>query len=150
MINILSLMYLARMNIPPHLLYHTSPISMIKSLWPIRNCVRYQNHITFSIVSSLACSDRITVHQNFNEISQTGLIGLLWNRARINHTHIHHAFSLCILRYSWLIWFDFWCFNATFNNISTISCRPVLVVEEAEVLGENDRPWANFITCDCE
>ena len=25
--------------------------------------------------------------------------------------------------------FDFWCFNATFNNISTISWRPVLVLE---------------------
>jgi hypothetical protein len=26
---------------------------------------------------------------------------------------------------------DFWCFNATFSNISAISWRPVLVVEEA-------------------
>jgi len=33
--------------------------------------------------------------------------------------------------------FDFWCFNATFSNISTISWRPVLVVEEAGVPGEN-------------
>jgi hypothetical protein len=38
----------------------------------------------------------------------------------------------------WLI--DFWCFNATFNNISAISWRPVLVVEEARVPGENHRP----------
>jgi hypothetical protein len=30
-----------------------------------------------------------------------------------------------------LIDFDFWCFNATFSNISAISWRPVLVVEEA-------------------
>ena len=36
----------------------------------------------------------------------------------------------------------FWCFNATFNNISAISWRPVLAVEEAGVLGENHRPWA--------
>jgi hypothetical protein len=28
---------------------------------------------------------------------------------------------------------DFWCFNTTFNNVSTISWRPVLVVEEAGV-----------------
>ena len=35
---------------------------------------------------------------------------------------------------------DFWCFNATFNNISAISWRPILVVEEA---GENHRPWAS-------
>jgi len=40
---------------------------------------------------------------------------------------------------------DFWCFNATFNNISAtgISWRPVLVVEEAGVPGENHRPWAS-------
>jgi hypothetical protein len=38
---------------------------------------------------------------------------------------------------------DFWCFNATFSNISAISWRPVLVVEEAGVLEENHRPWAS-------
>jgi hypothetical protein len=32
---------------------------------------------------------------------------------------------------------DCWCFNDTFNNISAISWRPVLVVEEAGVPGEN-------------
>jgi hypothetical protein len=31
-------------------------------------------------------------------------------------------------------------FNATFSNISAISWRPVLMVEEAGVLGENHRP----------
>jgi hypothetical protein len=38
---------------------------------------------------------------------------------------------------------DFWCFNATFGNISAISWRPVLVVKEAGVLGENHRPWTS-------
>jgi len=38
---------------------------------------------------------------------------------------------------------DVWCFNATFNNISAISWRPVLVVEEAGVPGENHLPWAS-------
>jgi hypothetical protein len=33
--------------------------------------------------------------------------------------------------------------NATFSNISAISWRPVLVVEEAGVSGENHRPWAS-------
>jgi hypothetical protein len=37
----------------------------------------------------------------------------------------------------------FWCFIATFSNISAISWRPVLVVEEAGVPGENHRPWAS-------
>jgi hypothetical protein len=38
---------------------------------------------------------------------------------------------------------DFSCFNATFSNISAILWQPVLVVEEAGVLGENHRPWAS-------
>jgi hypothetical protein len=37
-----------------------------------------------------------------------------------------------------LVWFL--VFSATFSNISAISWRPVLVVEEA---GENHRPWAS-------
>jgi len=39
--------------------------------------------------------------------------------------------------------FDFWCFNATFNNISAISWPPVLVVEESGAAGENYRPGAS-------
>jgi hypothetical protein len=39
--------------------------------------------------------------------------------------------------------FEFLCFNATFNNISAILWRPVLVVEEAGVPGENHRPWTS-------
>jgi hypothetical protein len=38
---------------------------------------------------------------------------------------------------------DFWCFNATFNNISAISWRPVLVVEEA---GENHRRLVFYLS----
>jgi hypothetical protein len=53
----------------------------------------------------------------------------------------------------WLIdWFL--VFNATFSNISAISWRPVLVVEEAGVPGENHRPMGKqlvkIITCGCE
>ena len=51
-------------------------------------------------------------------------------------------FDLWILinPFGWFDWSDFWCFNATFNNISAISWRPVLVMEEAGVPGENHRP----------
>jgi hypothetical protein len=38
---------------------------------------------------------------------------------------------------------DVWCFSATFSNISAISWRPVLVVEEAGIPRENHRPWAS-------
>jgi hypothetical protein len=39
--------------------------------------------------------------------------------------------------------FDFLVFIATFSNMSAISWRPVLVVEEAGVPGENHRSWAS-------
>jgi acetaldehyde dehydrogenase (acetylating) len=43
---------------------------------------------------------------------------------------------------------DFCFFNATFNNISAISWRPVLEVEEAGVPGETmGKQLVNFITC---
>jgi len=48
-----------------------------------------------------------------------------------------------ILPVNRLIDFYFWCFNATFNNVSVISWRPVLVLEEAEVPGENHWLWAS-------
>jgi hypothetical protein len=42
-------------------------------------------------------------------------------------------------------------FNVTFSNISAISWRPVVVMEEAGVPGKNYRPlannWKNFIEC---
>jgi len=34
-------------------------------------------------------------------------------------------------------------FNATISNISAISWRPVLVMKNVEVPGENHRPWAS-------
>jgi hypothetical protein len=43
-----------------------------------------------------------------------------------------------------LDWFDFWCFNATFSNISAVSWRPVLVVEEVWVPGENHQPYGKL------
>jgi len=43
----------------------------------------------------------------------------------------------------------FLVFNSTFSNISAISWRPVLVVEEARVPWKNHRPWeSNYITFD--
>jgi hypothetical protein len=39
--------------------------------------------------------------------------------------------------------YGFIVFNTTFSNISAISWRPVLVVEEAVVPGENHQPWAS-------
>ena len=45
------------------------------------------------------------------------------------------------IKYLMMIWFL--VFNATFSNISAISWRPVLVVEEAGVPEEIHRPWTS-------
>ena len=49
--------------------------------------------------------------------------------------------TLITLSFGWLI--DFLVSNATFSNISTISWRPVLVLEEAGVPRENHRLWTS-------
>ena len=41
--------------------------------------------------------------------------------------------------------FGFFWVNATFNNISVISWRPVLLVEETGLPGENHRPVVSCI-----
>jgi hypothetical protein len=41
-------------------------------------------------------------------------------------------------------------FNVTFSNISAISWRPVLVVEEAGEPQTMGKQLVNFITCGCE
>jgi hypothetical protein len=41
---------------------------------------------------------------------------------------------------------DFWCFNATCCNITAISWRPALVVEEAGVPGEEPPTMDNIPT----
>ena len=42
-----------------------------------------------------------------------------------------------VVKPSLIAWFGLWRFNATFNNISFISWRSVLLVEETGVPGEN-------------
>jgi hypothetical protein len=41
------------------------------------------------------------------------------------------------------IWLLVMVFNATFNNITVISWRSILLMEETEVPAENDRPAAS-------
>jgi hypothetical protein len=49
--------------------------------------------------------------------------------------------TLVLINYIICIWIL--VFNTTFSNISAISWRPILVVEEAGVPRENHRPWAS-------
>ena len=48
-----------------------------------------------------------------------------------------------LFHYFLWIWVMDMVFNATFNNISVISWRPVLLVEKTGVPGENHRPSVN-------
>ena len=64
--------------------------------------------------------------------------GLSW------YDNYEHYVVDILIKLDWLIdWLICWYFNATFSNISAISWRPVLMVEEAGVPGENHRPWAS-------
>ena len=65
--------------------------------------------------------------------------GTLWHSADM-YLDYKHRFDLI----------DFWCLNATFNNISDISWRPVLVVEEAVEPPTMGKQLVSFSTCGCE
>jgi hypothetical protein len=60
---------------------------------------------------------------------------------------VYVHFVICVFFYTiiiWImVWFGFMVLNATFNNISVISWRSVLLVEETGVHGENHRPVAS-------
>jgi hypothetical protein len=58
------------------------------------------------------------------------------NIFRVNNLVQSNLFYDCF--FDWLL-----VLNATFSNIPAMSWRKVLVVEEAEVPGENHRPWAS-------
>ena len=80
-----------------------------------------------------------------------------------NHYGVLHVFRFSIVElcnyvgvsfwmWSW-IWIWILVFNATFSNISAISWRPVLMVEEARVPGESPtlgKRLVSLITCGCK
>jgi energy-converting hydrogenase Eha subunit E len=61
----------------------------------------------------------------------------MWNQKII----LYYSTLLILLKYN--LGLGFMVFNTTFNNISVISWRSVLLVEETEVPGENHRPAAS-------
>ena len=80
----------------------------------------------------------VTIHGFMLQIIDTIIFRVQWL------SNIYHASRLIVEQVNSvydLIWFI--VFNATFSNISAISWRPVLVVEEIGVPGETHRPWTN-------
>ena len=60
---------------------------------------------------------------------------------------VWYTWKLCgifIFPLSIMVWFGFMVLNATFNNISVISGRSVLLMEENRVSGQNHRPVASY------
>ena len=81
--------------------------------------------------------------QHFYEIiTVTRLTDLVDNLSHTNHKipRTYGLFSNIFDSFIERVSLRFVVFNATFNNISAISCRSVLVVEEARVPEEIYRP----------
>ena len=60
---------------------------------------------------------------------------------------VHYWYTIYTKDVKGMVWFDlvwFMVLNATFNNISVISWRSVLLVEETGVPAENHRPVASY------
>ena len=55
--------------------------------------------------------------------------------------YVYFSYNRTIVLFVFVIDLFYFVFNATFSNSSVISWRPVLVMEEAGVPGENQRPW---------
>ena len=62
----------------------------------------------------------------------------------------YHNSAGCVQRIRLINDGVFFVLNATFSNISAISWRPVLVVEEAGVPPTIGKQLVNFITCGCK
>ena len=69
----------------------------------------------------------------------------LLNGENLRFIHLPTTEILYNFLFSGMIWFGLWfmVFNATFNNISVIPWRSVLLVEETGVPGENHQPVAS-------
>ena len=86
--------------------------------------------------------DDTTIYQDITDIAKLISLAILKATTKtVFKWNTHSKLYLSSLHTMRSLWFDFWCFDATFSNISAISWRPVLVVEEAGVPGENHRPY---------
>jgi hypothetical protein len=95
-----------------------------------------------SVVKGMNTTARLSVtYEMWNINSIRGNRGILLSMCgKFIHVMVNWSSFCCYSLVERL--FDLYLvFNATFNNISAISWRQVLVVEEAGIPGENHRPW---------
>jgi hypothetical protein len=64
------------------------------------------------------------------------------HQSSINQSYLHLQLSSINFKKLLINWLGFMVFNVTFNNISVISWRSVLLVDDTRVPGENHQPVA--------
>jgi ABC-type dipeptide/oligopeptide/nickel transport system permease subunit len=87
-------------------------------------------------------------------VSRSSFLKIVWIE-KLGHDlyhHIHVEVEVYLINYIFVLCLFVWlCFKATFNTISVISWRSVLLVEETGVPGENRRPvtsqWQTLSQC---
>jgi hypothetical protein len=121
--------------------FHQAYLSLSKILQYVQHdfCINTKNIILILIYSYIIRGKivKVQVHLYYMYIVEYiyhNRENVYWKN-KLKKEYLRKNFN-CIL-----IWFI--VFNTTFSNISDISLRPVLVVEEAGVPGENHRPWAS-------
>ena len=94
------------------------------------------------MINVLTMNSNVTFHcqsykkkPGLNTIYLMSLIFILYKHCIFELISKRNILYICFIYIS-----CFMVFNATFNNISVISWRSVLLVEETEVPGENHRP----------
>jgi hypothetical protein len=87
------------------------------------------------------CQSCQTWPANFGQILLRTDTRLVFCNRKLMRTDIFTLEERCL--YLWLVWFSFMVLNATFSNISAMSWRSVLLVEETGGSGENHRPVTN-------
>jgi hypothetical protein len=65
-------------------------------------------------------SGDLSTNVDFSDFIFVKIYSKFDEKSKVRNTYVHDLYDLI---------FGFWCFNATFNNVSAISWRPVLVVE---------------------
>ena len=124
--------------------------SMRRCEWRTLSLLKVWVRKVIVIHLTLTFSDK---SQTWFSMTDIDLLLMLWNCWHFIIFHIDFiyvnlgaAFSLALSVYFTIcfLWVRVMMFNATFNNISDISWRSVLLVEEIGVPGENHRPAASY------
>ena len=104
---------------------------------------RLWQHVLIDTISSLKFYSRLWQHVLIDTISSLKFYSRLWQHVLIDTILFYKYFSLWTYVFSITFVVCLFVFNATFNNISVILWRSVILAEETWVPGENHWPVAS-------